>query len=100
MTSSASIDYDESVFVSDFEYDLPPELIVQRPLPHRDDSRMMAIWRKERKIVHIRLKDFPDYLIKGDLLAYLSCRMLFGNKCQLEVIDAPLNGLDQHLAGK
>jgi len=54
--------------VSDFDYDLPPELIAQHPLPHRDDSRLMVVERTSGRIRHGRFKDFPGFMRPGDLL--------------------------------
>ncbi|MGZ4887276.1 MAG: S-adenosylmethionine:tRNA ribosyltransferase-isomerase, partial [Candidatus Aminicenantales bacterium] len=54
--------------VSDFDYDLPPELIAQHPLPHRDDSRMMVVERKSGRIRHGRFREFPGLFAAGDLL--------------------------------
>lgn len=54
--------------VSDFDYDLPAELIAQTPLPNRDDSRMMVVRRKDGTIRHARFKDFPEYIGAGDVL--------------------------------
>ncbi len=54
--------------VSDFDYDLPPELIAQHPLPHRDDSRMMVVDRSSGEIQHGRFRDFAGFMNAGDLL--------------------------------
>jgi S-adenosylmethionine:tRNA ribosyltransferase-isomerase len=56
------------MLVSDFDYDLPPELIAQRPLPRRDDSRMMVVERESGKIDHGRFRDFADLMKPGDIL--------------------------------
>ncbi|MDP2914977.1 MAG: S-adenosylmethionine:tRNA ribosyltransferase-isomerase [Candidatus Aminicenantes bacterium] len=56
------------MIVSDFDYDLPAELIAQRPLDRRDDSRMMVVSREDGRILHRRFKDFPDHLNKSDVL--------------------------------
>jgi S-adenosylmethionine:tRNA ribosyltransferase-isomerase len=53
---------------ADFDYDLPPGLIAQHPLPRRDDSRMMIVERATGRISHARFKDFPGRLNPGDLL--------------------------------
>jgi S-adenosylmethionine:tRNA ribosyltransferase-isomerase len=55
------------MLVSDFDYHLPPELIAQKPLSRRDDSRMMVV-RRRGEIVHSRFKDLPEYLAAGDVL--------------------------------
>ncbi len=54
--------------VADFDFDLPPELIAQHPLPRRDDSRMMVVDRKTGRIRHSRFREFPDLMGSGDLL--------------------------------
>jgi len=54
--------------LSDFDFDLPAELIAQRPLPRRDDSRMMVVDRKSGRILHSEFRRFPEYLSRGDVL--------------------------------
>jgi S-adenosylmethionine:tRNA ribosyltransferase-isomerase len=54
--------------VSDFDYDLPPELIAQHPLPHRDDSRMMIVDRKAGTIKHCQFREFGEFMDAGDLM--------------------------------
>ena len=48
--------------VSDFNYDLPEELIAQTPLEKRDESRLMVLDRKNQTIEHKTFKDIVDYL--------------------------------------
>jgi S-adenosylmethionine:tRNA ribosyltransferase-isomerase len=64
------------MLVSDFDYLLPPELIAQRPLPRRDDSRMMVVFRREGRIAHDRFKNFPRYLRRGDLVVVNTARVI------------------------
>jgi len=64
------------VRVSDFNYDLPPELIAQKPLAERDSSRMMVVTRNEGKIFHARFQDFPDHLQKGDVLVLNNTKVI------------------------
>lgn len=54
--------------LSEFDYDLPKDLIAQYPLPSRDSSRLMVLDRKSDSIHHSTFSNFPDYLRKGDLL--------------------------------
>jgi S-adenosylmethionine:tRNA ribosyltransferase-isomerase len=54
--------------ISDFDFDLPPELIAQDPLPERDASRMMVVFRREGRFVHAAFRDLPEFLGAGDLL--------------------------------
>jgi S-adenosylmethionine:tRNA ribosyltransferase-isomerase len=62
--------------VSDFDYDLPPELIAQHPLPHRDDSRMMIVDRKSGTIRHARFRDFSGTMNAGDVLVLNDTRVM------------------------
>lgn len=54
--------------VSDFDYDLPPELIAQHPLPRRNDSRLMVVERNSGRVSHERFRDFGARMSGGDLL--------------------------------
>ena len=54
--------------VSDFNYDLPEELIAQVPIKNRDESRLMVLDRKSKTIDHKIFKDILDYLKPGDCL--------------------------------
>ena len=54
--------------VSDFNYNLPKELIAQVPIKNRDQSRLMVLDRKNKTIEHKIFKDIIDYLQPGDCL--------------------------------
>ena len=54
--------------VSDFNYDLPKELIAQVPIKDRDESRLMVLDRKNKTIENKIFKDIIDYLNPGDCL--------------------------------
>ena len=54
--------------VSDFNYNLPEELIAQVPIEKRDESRLMVLDRKNQSIEHKKFKDIIDYLEPGDCL--------------------------------
>lgn len=54
--------------VSEFNYNLPEELIAQTPLKKRDESRLMVLDRKEKTIEHKVFKDIIEYLKPGDVL--------------------------------
>jgi len=64
------------MLVSEFDYELPRELIAQEPLARRDDSRMMIVRRREGTIRHGQFKDLPDYLGSGDVLVLNETRVL------------------------
>src|SRR5271156_3809908 len=53
---------------SDFDYQLPPELIAQQPLADRAASRMMVVDRATGEIRHEEFRHLGRYLRAGDLL--------------------------------
>ena len=54
--------------LSDYDYDLPRELIAQRPPERREDSRMMVLRREQQTIEHRRFAELKMLLSPGDLL--------------------------------
>jgi S-adenosylmethionine:tRNA ribosyltransferase-isomerase len=62
--------------LSDYEYDLPRELIAQRAPERREDSRMMVLRREERSIEHRRFVELKMFLRPGDLLVLNDTRVL------------------------
>ena len=54
--------------VSDFNYNLPQELISQVPIKNRDESRLMVLDKKNKTIEHKIFKDIINYLKPGDCL--------------------------------
>lgn len=54
--------------VSDFNYNLPEELIAQVPIKKRDESRLMVLNREKQTIEHRTFKDIIEYLEPGDCL--------------------------------
>ena len=69
---------------SDFYYDLPEELIAQRPSEVRDASRLLVLKRQSGEIEHKVFSDIIDYLNPGDTLVVNDSKViparLFGNK--------------------
>lgn len=62
--------------VSDFNYDLPQELIAQHPYDKRDEARLMVIDAKTQKIEHRIFKDVMEYLSEGDCLVINNTKVL------------------------
>ena len=60
----------------DYNYELPLELIAQRPLPRRDDARMLVLRRDQQTIEHARFIDLKNFLQDGDLLVLNDSRVL------------------------
>ena len=54
--------------VSEFNYELPEELIAQTPIEKRDESRLMVLNKSKQTIEHKTFKDMIDYLEPGDCL--------------------------------
>ena len=54
--------------LSQFEFELPEELISKYPSNHRDESRLMVVNRKEGKIEHKHIKEVIDYFEEGDVM--------------------------------
>ena len=69
---------------SDFDYNLPEELIAQTPLLDRSSSRMMVVHKSSNTIEHKHFSDIIDYLHEGDVLVRNNTRViparLFGTK--------------------
>jgi S-adenosylmethionine:tRNA ribosyltransferase-isomerase len=51
-----------------FHYDLPADLVAQRPLAQRDASRLLVLDRKTGRVTHSRVKDLAQWLLPEDLL--------------------------------
>lgn len=51
-----------------FQYSCPKELVAQEPLAKRDASRMMVLDRNAQTTANRTFRNFPDYLLPGDLL--------------------------------
>jgi S-adenosylmethionine:tRNA ribosyltransferase-isomerase len=65
-----------SLALSDYDYPLPEELIATRPLPNRQDSRMMILHRREQRIEHRTFAELPQFLLPGDLLVLNNTRVV------------------------
>lgn len=61
---------------SDFDYELPPELIAQTPLERRDASRLMTLDKVTGEISHRHFYELPSLLQPGDCLVLNDSRVL------------------------
>ena len=66
----------EKTRLSDFDYELPPELIAQEPVAERDRSRMLVLRRHEGVIGQNLFSSFPDFLNPDDLLVMNNTRVI------------------------
>ena len=62
--------------VSDFNYELPEELIAQHPYDKRDEARLLVLNRKDKKYEHKVFRDIIDYLNPGDCLVINNTKVL------------------------
>jgi S-adenosylmethionine:tRNA ribosyltransferase-isomerase len=61
---------------SDFDYNLPPELIAQIPSEPRDQSRLMVLRRSDGSIKHCHFYQIVDYLQSGDTVVFNNSRVI------------------------
>ena len=70
--------------LDELNFDLPPELIAQRPLAKRDDSRMMLLDRISGKWEDRQFREFPELLRGDELVVFNNARViparLFGKR--------------------
>ena len=70
--------------LSQFDFELPPELLAEYPSEHRDECRLMVLNRKEQTIEHKQFKDVIDYFDEGDVMMLNNTKVfparMFGNK--------------------
>jgi len=92
---------------SELDYDLPPELIAQRPLPRRDDSRLLVHDRAPGETRHRRFRDLPEELPRGALVvvndtrvvpARLRARRPTGGEAEVLLLEPAGDGLWEALA--
>ncbi|MBX2827151.1 MAG: tRNA preQ1(34) S-adenosylmethionine ribosyltransferase-isomerase QueA [Flavobacteriaceae bacterium] len=70
--------------LSNFNFELPKELLAEYPAPNRDEARLMVLNRKDQTIEHKMFKDLIDYFEEDDVLVLNNTKVfparLFGNK--------------------
>lgn len=64
------------MLTSEFDYDLPAELIAQRPLARRDQSRLLVLDRSKGTISHRKFNELPRHLGSGDCLVLNDSRVV------------------------
>jgi S-adenosylmethionine:tRNA ribosyltransferase-isomerase len=62
--------------LSDYDYDLPPGLIAQRPMTQRADARLLVVDRRDGTLWHRHVRDLPDVLRAGDVLVINDTRVI------------------------
>ncbi len=70
--------------LSDFNFNLPEELIAEYPSDNRDEARLMVLHRDSGKIEHRLFKDIKEYFSEGDVMIMNNTRVfparMYGNK--------------------
>jgi len=70
--------------LSNFNFDLPTELLAEFPAENRDEARLMVVDRKTGTIEHKFFKDLIDYFNEGDVMVLNNTKVfparLYGNK--------------------
>jgi S-adenosylmethionine:tRNA ribosyltransferase-isomerase len=70
--------------LSNFNFELPEELLAEYPSEHRDEARLMVLNRKEQTIEHKLFKDLIEYFDEDDVMILNNTKVfparLFGNK--------------------
>jgi S-adenosylmethionine:tRNA ribosyltransferase-isomerase len=70
--------------LSEFDFDLPEELVANYPSENRDESRLMVLHRETGEIEHKLFKDVIDYFSEGDVMIMNNTRVfparMYGNK--------------------
>jgi S-adenosylmethionine:tRNA ribosyltransferase-isomerase len=64
------------MLLNQFDYNLPPDLIAQEPVPARDASRLLVLDRKSGWTEHRTFADLPEYLQPGDVLIINDTRVM------------------------
>ncbi|HEY6045444.1 MAG TPA: tRNA preQ1(34) S-adenosylmethionine ribosyltransferase-isomerase QueA [Pyrinomonadaceae bacterium] len=63
------------MLISDFDYELPEELIAQQPLAERDASRMLVLNRADRTFEDSTFRSLPNYLRPNDVVVLNNTRV-------------------------
>ena len=70
--------------LSDFQFNLPNELLAEHPAENRDESRLMILNRSKKTIDHLTFKDLVQFFDEGDVIVLNNTKVfparLFGNK--------------------
>ena len=61
---------------SDFDYQLPAELIAQHPPANRSGGRLLKLGADSDRAAHLQITDFPKQLRAGDLMVMNNTRCL------------------------
>jgi S-adenosylmethionine:tRNA ribosyltransferase-isomerase len=86
-----------------FDYDLPPDLIAQRPLELRDASRLLILERTSGHLHDVQFARLPEFLRGDELLVFNNARViparLFGRRAGIHSQQPSRKTVREHLTG-
>ena len=89
--------------VDDFDYNLPPDLIAQRPLDRRDASRLLVVDRATGRLEDAQFSKLPDFLTGSELIVFNNARViparLFGKRAGVHSQQPSRKTVREHLSG-
>src|SRR3989344_6347712 len=85
------------MLTSDFDYNLPRQLIAQIPLELRDSSRLMVVDKKTKTAAGRYFYNIVDYLEKGDLLVWNNTKVFKARLRGQIVLDKETDGLENKI---
>jgi len=89
--------------VDDFDYNLPPDLIAQRPLDRRDASRLLVVDRATGRLEDAQFSKLPDFLTGSELIVFNNARViparLFGKRLGVHSQQPSRKTVREHLTG-
>lgn len=62
--------------ISEYDFELPKELIAQQPLPKRADARLLVVDRHQESLTHAYIRDLPEFLSPHDCLVLNDTRVV------------------------
>ncbi len=80
---------------SDFYFDLPEELIAQKPCTARGDDRLMLLGRKSGTVAHHVMADLPSLIDEGTLMVFNNSRVRRSRCYGLRLLDGEETGREQ-----
>jgi S-adenosylmethionine:tRNA ribosyltransferase-isomerase len=94
------------LYVDDFRYDLPENLIAQEPAAQRELSRLLVMDRRSGSIRHQVFRDIEQYLVPGDVLvlndvrvvpARIRARRSTGGRIEIMILDGHSTGRERRI---
>jgi len=83
------------MLTSNFDYNLPPELIAQMPTEPRDSSKLMVVNRDRKTIEHRHFFDIINFLQEGDLLVWNNSKVFKARLMGQVLLDNPADGIEE-----